>query len=313
MQNYTEISPDETLESSLALLLNNDKTALSCSSGTAFPTDNLQVGMFCYRTDLGVLYTLKAAPDTWVFVADINLPSTQAYTPIAHVSDPEAHQDIRAIAEAAMEGLRMRGIVLSALTPVATNVVVSLAITTAGSGSSVGDVFYISLPSRTVIPSWVVVSSVGASGNVTGLEIVNPGVFADITDTSDVSVEQGVGMQGTGLEIAVTFDEGLGPTIADIANPRPNDAVVVLHSDIAGGGDNPWLWIYADQNGDGVCNRIPGGGPLGAPIKPEGTTIEFDEEGKLRVVSTTHIVATEEEAIAYSVAHPTVIVFYPGE
>lgn len=73
MQNYTEISIDQQIKSSLALLLNNDKTALSCSSGTAFPTTNLQIGMLCYRTDENKLYLLKDSTPTWVYIADVSL------------------------------------------------------------------------------------------------------------------------------------------------------------------------------------------------------------------------------------------------
>lgn len=71
MQSYTEIPSTQSLQSSLSLLLNNDKTALSSNSGTAFPTTNLQVGMFCLRTDQGKLYQLKDAIPTWVMVADL--------------------------------------------------------------------------------------------------------------------------------------------------------------------------------------------------------------------------------------------------
>lgn len=72
MQSYTEIPSSQSLQSSLALLLNNDKTALSCSSGSAFPTSNLQVGMLCFRTDQLKLYILKDATPTWMLIADFN-------------------------------------------------------------------------------------------------------------------------------------------------------------------------------------------------------------------------------------------------
>lgn len=72
MQSYTEIPSSQSLQSSLALLLNNDKTALSCSSGSAFPTSNLQVGMLCFRTDQNKLYILKDATPTWMSLLDLN-------------------------------------------------------------------------------------------------------------------------------------------------------------------------------------------------------------------------------------------------
>ena len=72
MQSYTEISSSETLANSLTELLNNDKTALSCSSGTAYPTTNLQVGMLCLRTDLKQLFQLLDTTPTWKLIADLS-------------------------------------------------------------------------------------------------------------------------------------------------------------------------------------------------------------------------------------------------
>ncbi|HEO0817050.1 tail fiber domain-containing protein [Acinetobacter baumannii] len=73
MQNYTEISSASTLTSSRSQILNNDKSIMSCFSGTAYPTTNLQVGMLCYRTDSGKLFQLTdAATKTWVEIANTN-------------------------------------------------------------------------------------------------------------------------------------------------------------------------------------------------------------------------------------------------
>jgi hypothetical protein len=77
MQNFTSISSGTSLASSLALILNNDLTALSQNSGTAFPTANLQVGMLCWRTDLSQLYLLTSATPTWTLLID--LTRTLAY------------------------------------------------------------------------------------------------------------------------------------------------------------------------------------------------------------------------------------------
>lgn len=74
MQSFTEISPDDTLASSLQKILDNDKTVMSDSSGTAFPTTNLFVGMRCLRTDQNKTYRLDSinANDvaTWVMMID---------------------------------------------------------------------------------------------------------------------------------------------------------------------------------------------------------------------------------------------------
>lgn len=72
MQRYTEIPSSETLANSLSLILQNDKTSISCSAGTAFPTVDTQEGMLCYRTDEKKLYQLvNAAEKTWRVVADV--------------------------------------------------------------------------------------------------------------------------------------------------------------------------------------------------------------------------------------------------
>ena len=73
MQNYTEIPSTTTLSDSLSQILNNDKTALSLSSGTAFPTVNLQQGMPCFRTDEHKLYILTVvSPASWKMVIDLS-------------------------------------------------------------------------------------------------------------------------------------------------------------------------------------------------------------------------------------------------
>lgn len=68
MQNYVEISAQTPLLDSLAQLLNNDKTAISCHSGTSYPSANLLAGMLCFREDQNKLYQLQADKATWVEV-----------------------------------------------------------------------------------------------------------------------------------------------------------------------------------------------------------------------------------------------------
>ncbi len=87
MQNFTIIPSSETLTNSLSPLLNNDKTALSNSSGTAFPTTELLIGMKCWRTDQQKLYVLtNAAPATWILLADLSSGSTTVAAAIAATS-----------------------------------------------------------------------------------------------------------------------------------------------------------------------------------------------------------------------------------
>jgi hypothetical protein len=80
MQNFTDIPSTRTLSDSLSEILNNDKTAISCSSGTAFPTANLQHGMLCFRTDQNKLYILKATSPSavWVEIMDVTASSGKA-------------------------------------------------------------------------------------------------------------------------------------------------------------------------------------------------------------------------------------------
>lgn len=88
MQKYTEIAENQTLKESRELLLNNDKTALSNSSGTSFPTQNVQIGQFCFRTDEATLYQCTGE-NTWTKLVTFagglpifyNIPSYDAATP----------------------------------------------------------------------------------------------------------------------------------------------------------------------------------------------------------------------------------------
>ena len=76
MQQFTNIQSTDTLTNSRAELVNNDLTVLSNSSGTSFPTTNLQQGMFCLRTDLLQIYMLVNMTPTWELVFDLNYTAT---------------------------------------------------------------------------------------------------------------------------------------------------------------------------------------------------------------------------------------------
>jgi microcystin-dependent protein len=72
MQQFVPIASTQTLTDSRAEILNNDRTIMSCSSGTSFPTTNLEVGMLCFRTDLNQIFELKNLTPVWVLIADLN-------------------------------------------------------------------------------------------------------------------------------------------------------------------------------------------------------------------------------------------------
>lgn len=86
MQSYYSIPSTETLTNSRQQLLNNDLTVMSQSSGTVFPTANLQIGMPCHRTDQNKLYVLKDLTPTWVVIADL----TKTYTSQEYVDAADA-------------------------------------------------------------------------------------------------------------------------------------------------------------------------------------------------------------------------------
>ena len=56
MENFNLLDGSDTLKLSRDTINNNLLSVRSLSSGAAFPTDNLSVGMLCYRTDLKRLY-----------------------------------------------------------------------------------------------------------------------------------------------------------------------------------------------------------------------------------------------------------------
>ncbi|KLV10183.1 hypothetical protein C9I92_21850 [Photobacterium ganghwense] len=82
MQNYTEITENTNLRASLPQILNNDKTALSNSSGIAWPTTPPPSdGRTCYRSDQKKLYMY--ADGGWKMIIDF------AKTPLS-VQDADA-------------------------------------------------------------------------------------------------------------------------------------------------------------------------------------------------------------------------------
>jgi hypothetical protein len=76
MQKFSDFSENDHLNVGIPKMYNDIVTALSNSSGNAFPTSNLQVGMTCYRTDLQKEYRLiKLENDTptWQICDDTNI------------------------------------------------------------------------------------------------------------------------------------------------------------------------------------------------------------------------------------------------
>jgi hypothetical protein len=70
MQSFYDIQPTDLLVDSRSHLMDNDKTAISCSSGNAFPAYTF-VGQLCFRTDQLKLYQLRDTVPTWILIADL--------------------------------------------------------------------------------------------------------------------------------------------------------------------------------------------------------------------------------------------------
>lgn len=105
MQQYTEIPGQEIISASLGDILNNDKTALSCSSGSAFPTQNLQQGMLCLRTDLNQLFQMQDANLTaWVLIADLGRHPLWQDNPLVTgtVSVQDGHRRIKGVGNSSL-------------------------------------------------------------------------------------------------------------------------------------------------------------------------------------------------------------------
>jgi hypothetical protein len=87
MQNY-KVIPQESIKRSRAVIENNMATIASNFSGTAFPTTGLQIGMKCYRVDLGRTYTLKnTSPLKWEDDASSGVFAAEAEVANKAISD----------------------------------------------------------------------------------------------------------------------------------------------------------------------------------------------------------------------------------
>lgn len=83
MQKYKQLDPTEPLRTSIPSMQESLDSAASHFSGTAFPTENLFVGMHCVRTDLNTEYVCTAINDgaaTWQDVTNLSLHAGQAET-----------------------------------------------------------------------------------------------------------------------------------------------------------------------------------------------------------------------------------------
>ena len=83
MQKYKELDPTEPLRASIPSMQDSIDSVASNFSGSAFPTDNLFVGMHCFRTDLNTEYVcveLNGGVATWRGATNFSLDTGQAET-----------------------------------------------------------------------------------------------------------------------------------------------------------------------------------------------------------------------------------------
>ena len=79
MQEYYKLNVEEYLNAALPKMQKAIDTVASNFSGTSFPTENLFVGMECYRTDEKKIYRLTSDnPATWQLIWDLSLEAGQA-------------------------------------------------------------------------------------------------------------------------------------------------------------------------------------------------------------------------------------------
>lgn len=84
-QTFNTIAATDTLSASRQTILDRDAAVQSNFSGTAFPTTNIVVGQFCFRTDQNILYMLKDTTPTWIQVTSI--AAATAIVPNANLLD----------------------------------------------------------------------------------------------------------------------------------------------------------------------------------------------------------------------------------
>lgn len=71
-QTYAQMAGTDTLTTSRTTLNNNTDALLTNFAGSSFPTTNIAVGMFAFRSDQNKTYQLKSTgPAVWVLISDI--------------------------------------------------------------------------------------------------------------------------------------------------------------------------------------------------------------------------------------------------
>jgi len=99
-QIYPDIPSTKAVRDSRQDILDRDEAIRSAFSGTTFPSTNLVVGMFCFRTDLGQIYELTAtSPVTWTRIPlGVPVPLAQGGTGASDAATARTNLGLAALA-----------------------------------------------------------------------------------------------------------------------------------------------------------------------------------------------------------------------
>ena len=248
-------------------------------------------------------------------LAESNAEAAQA---AAEQAATDAHADALVV-QSALNGVRARGVVINALTSQGSGYGLdSLTIDDGGTGYTAGDAIIVT-SGDAKLDAVIVVTSVAAGGVIDGVTVTKKGVFK--VDSPIVSISGGTGADFT---FYGTYVEEPYITLADIQNPIQNDSAYVLedelHPDTRGNGQ-PWMWIYADYNGDGISNWVPqvSLGSIVATatqttegiVRPDNTTVNITD-GVLSVPIATATTPGLAKAAKFTNTSPTIYSLYSG-
>ena len=99
-QTYPDIPSTKAVRDSRQDILDRDEAVRSAFSGTTYPSTNLVIGMFCFRTDLGQLFELTAtSPVTWTRIPlGVPVPVVQGGTGASDAATARTNLGLGALA-----------------------------------------------------------------------------------------------------------------------------------------------------------------------------------------------------------------------
>jgi hypothetical protein len=194
---------------------------------------------------------------------------TKTVTPDVNLADgqvADAKKTAAMIAEA-VRNTHNRGKVISAYSPAKVWAVSepSVNITNPGTNYQTGDSLQYGLKYIDIL---FVVKEVDSNGAVIDYTISSLGANDTDFSTTNPTLLTMHGGHGTGFTIESACEKVDGTTLANIANPQPNDEIRVVLDETHS--LQSWDWIFADYNGDGIYNWVS--------LAPAGNTRDFYTE-----------------------------------